>query len=134
MQCTLLNIATVKEESFKQIIFLCCCLSNSLDRFTLATKSIFLVAFYFYNKGESMTNFFALQCKRLYDNYAFTYRIFSSSEKLKAQLYSQTLNDFDTIAKKSIATGFHQSEVQFYTRMFKCKLSTHYYSRVKLPA
>lgn len=48
-----------------------------------------------------------------------------------AQLYSQTLNDFDTIAKKSLATGFPQSEVQFYTRMFKRKLSIHYYSRVK---
>lgn len=35
-----------------QITFLYCCLSNLLDRFTLATKSIFLVAFYFYNKGE----------------------------------------------------------------------------------
>ena len=48
-----------------------------------------------------------------------------------AQLYSQTLNDLDTIAKKSLATGFPKSEVQFYTRMFKRKLSTHYYSRVK---
>ena len=60
--------------------------------------------------------------------------MFRSSEKLIAQLYSQTLNDLDTIAKKSLATGFPQSEVQFYTRMFKRKLSTHYYSRVKLPA
>ncbi|EGD37504.1 hypothetical protein HMPREF9383_0535 [Streptococcus sanguinis SK150] len=42
----------MKEESFNQITFLYCCLSNLLDRFTLATKSIFLVAFYFYNKGE----------------------------------------------------------------------------------
>lgn len=57
--------------------------------------------------------------------------MFRSSEKLQAQLYSQTLNDFDTIAKKSLATGFPQSEVQFYTRMFKRKLSIHYYSRVK---
>lgn len=57
--------------------------------------------------------------------------MFRSSEKLQAQLYSQTLNDLDTIAKKSLATGFSQSEVQFYTRMFKRKLSIHYYSRVK---
>ena len=57
--------------------------------------------------------------------------MFRSSEKLKAQLYSQTLNDFDIIAKKSLATGFPQSEVQFYTRIFKRKLSIHYYSRVK---
>jgi len=57
--------------------------------------------------------------------------MFRSSEKLKAQLYSQTLNDFETIAKKSLATGFPKSEVQFYSRMFKRKLSIHYYSRVK---
>ena len=57
--------------------------------------------------------------------------MFRSSEKLMAQLYSQTLNDLDTLAKKSLATGFPQSEVQFYTRMFELKLSTHYYSRVK---
>ena len=57
--------------------------------------------------------------------------MFRSSEKLTAQLYSQTLNDLDAIAKKSLTTGFPQSEVQFYTRMFKRKLSIHYYSRVK---
>ena len=52
MQSTLLNVATVKEESFNQITFFYGCLSNLLDRFTLATKSsFFLVAFYFYNKG-----------------------------------------------------------------------------------
>ena len=55
MQCTLLNVATVKDESFNQITFLYCCLSNLLDRFTLATKSIFLVAFYFYNKGTKFS-------------------------------------------------------------------------------
>ena len=57
--------------------------------------------------------------------------MFRSSEKLQAQLYSQTLNDLNTIAKKSIATGSPQSEVQFYTRMYKSKLSTHYYLKVK---
>ena len=57
--------------------------------------------------------------------------MFRSSEKLQAKLYSQTLSDLNTIAKKSIATGFPTSEVQFYTRMFKRKLSIHYYSRVK---
>ena len=81
-----------------------------------------------------MTNFFTLQCQRLYDNYTFTYRIFSSSDKLTSQLYTQALNDLDSLAKKSLITGFSQSEVQFYTRMFKSKLSIHYYSRVKLPA
>jgi len=57
--------------------------------------------------------------------------MFRSSEKLLAQLYTQTLNDLDTMARKSQATGFPQSEVQFYTRMFKRKLLIHYYSRVK---
>ena len=57
--------------------------------------------------------------------------MFRSSEKLQAQLYSQTLGDLNILAKKSIATGFSQSEVQFYTRMFKRKLSIHYYSKVK---
>lgn len=57
--------------------------------------------------------------------------MFRSSEKLQAQLYSQTLGDLNTLAKKSIATGFSQSEVQFYTRMFKRKLSIHYYSGIK---
>ena len=81
-----------------------------------------------------MTNFFALQCKRLYDNYTFTYRIFSSSDKLTSQLYTQALKDLDSLAKKSLITGFSHAEVEFYTRMFKRKLSTHYYSIVKLPA
>lgn len=82
-----------------------------------------------------MTNFFfALQCQRLYDNYTFTYRIFSSSDKLIAKLYTQALNDLDSLAKKSLITGFSHAEVEFSTRMFKRKLSTHYYSRVKLPA
>ena len=57
--------------------------------------------------------------------------MFRSSEKLQAQLYSKTLSDLNTLAKKSIATGFPQSEVQFFTRTFKRKLFIHYYSRVK---
>jgi len=44
--------------------------------------------------------------------------MFRSSEKLQAQLYSQTLSDLNTIAKKSIATGFPQSEVQFILEWF----------------
>lgn len=80
-----------------------------------------------------MTKFFALQCQRLYDNYTFTYRIFSSSSKLTSQLYTQALNDLDSLSKKSLITSFYHAEVEFYTRMFKRKLSTHYYSRVKLP-
>ncbi len=81
-----------------------------------------------------MTNFFCTTCQRLYDNYTFTYRIFSSSDKLIAQLYTQTLNNLESLAKKSLITGFSHAEVEFYTRMFKSKLSIHYYSRVKLPA
>lgn len=81
-----------------------------------------------------MTNFFRTTCKRLYDNYTFTYRVFSSSDKLIAQLYTQALNNLESLAKKSLVTGFSHAEVEFYTRMFKCKLSSHYYSRVKLPA
>ena len=78
-----------------------------------------------------MTNFFTLQSQRLYDNYTFTYRIFSSSDKLTTQLYTQALNDLDSLAKKSLITEFSYAGVEFYTRMFKRNLSTHYYSRVK---
>ncbi|ORO86902.1 hypothetical protein B7703_05465 [Streptococcus mitis] len=60
--------------------------------------------------------------------------MFSSSDKLTTQLYTQALNDLDSLAKKSLITGFSHAEVKFYTRMFKRKLSTHYYSKVKLPA
>ena len=58
-----------------------------------------------------MTNFLALQCKRLYDNYTFTYRFFSSSDKLIAKLYTQALNDLDSLAKKPLVTGFSHAEV-----------------------
>lgn len=58
-----------------------------------------------------MTNFLALQCKRLYYNYTFTYRISSSSDKLIAKLYTQALNDLDSLAKKPLVTGFSHAEV-----------------------
>lgn len=111
-------------------------LSIYLNRLTLKLLSILFLSssFAFIIKEETMTNFLALQCKRLYDNYTFTYRIFSSSDKLIAQLYTQALNNLESLAKKSLVTGFSHAEVEFYTRMFKRKLSTHYYSRVKLPA
>ena len=111
-------------------------LSIYLDRLTLKLLCIlFLSSFFTFTiKEDTMTNFFTLQCQRLYDNYTFTYRIFSSSDKLTSQLYTQALNDLDSLAKKSLITGFSHAEVEFYTRMFKRKLSTHYYSRVKLPA
>ena len=82
-----------------------------------------------------MTNFFShYNVKRLYDNYTFTYRIFSSYDRPTAQLYTQALNDLDSLAKKSLTTGFSHAEVEFYTRMFRRKLSTHYYSKMKLSA
>ncbi len=61
----------------------------------------------------------------------FTYKIFSSSDRVTTQLYTQALNDLDSLAKKSLITEFSYAGVEFYTRMFKRKLSTHYYSRVK---
>lgn len=51
-----------------------------------------------------MTNFFRTTYQRLYDNYTFTYRIFSSSDKLIAQLYTQALNNLESLAKKSLIT------------------------------
>ena len=60
--------------------------------------------------------------------------MFSTSEQLQGQLYHQAQKALDKLANQSLLTGFAQGEVQFYTRMFKRKLSTHYYSRVKLSA
>lgn len=57
--------------------------------------------------------------------------MFSASEQLQGQLYHQAQKDLDKLANQSLITGFAQSEVQFYTRMFKRKLFSHYYSRVK---
>lgn len=93
-------------------------LSIYLNRLTLKLLSILFLSssFAFIIKEETMTNFLALQCKRLYDNYTFTYRIFSSSDKLIAQLYTQALNNLESLAKKSLVTGFSHAEVEFYTR------------------
>ncbi len=57
--------------------------------------------------------------------------MFSVSEQLQGQLYHQAQKDLDKLANQSLLTGFAQGEVHFYTRMFKRKLFTHYYSRVK---
>jgi hypothetical protein len=57
--------------------------------------------------------------------------MFSTSEQLQGQLYHQAQKDLDQLAHKSLDTGFSHGEVQFYKRMFKRKLFTHYYSRVK---
>ena len=78
-----------------------------------------------------MTNFFALQCKRLYDNYEFTYGMFSESDKLQAKLYAQAQIDLDHLADAARQKWLCSWDIQFYSRMFKRKLFTHYYSRVK---
>ena len=57
--------------------------------------------------------------------------MFSASEQLQRQLYHQAQKDLDKLANQSLLTGFAHGDVQFYTRMFKRKLFTHYYSRVK---
>ena len=57
--------------------------------------------------------------------------MFSASEQLQGQLYHQAQKDLDKLSNQSLLTGFTHGEVQFYTRMFKRKLSIHYYSRVK---
>ena len=75
--------------------------------------------------------FFALQCKRLYDNYEFTYGMFSESDKLQAKLYAQAQIDLDNLADDARRNGYDHGDIQFYSRMFKRKLFTHYYSRVK---
>ena len=56
--------------------------------------------------------------------------MFSASEQLQGQLYHQAQKALDKLANQSLLTGFAQGEVQFYTRMFKRKLFTQYYSRV----
>ena len=60
--------------------------------------------------------------------------MFSASEQLQGQLYHQAQKALDKLANQSLLTGFAQGEVQFYTRMFKRKLHSLYYSRMKLPA
>lgn len=72
--------------------------------------------------------YFALKCKNLYDNYIFTCGMFNFSEKLQGYLYTQTLNEPESLAKKSIILGFPQSSMLFYTKLFKHKSLTHYYS------
>ena len=75
--------------------------------------------------------FFALQCKRLYDNYEFTYGIFCDSNELKAKLYFQAQTDLDHLAQDARKNGYAEGDIQLYSRVFKRKLFTHYYSRVK---
>ena len=57
--------------------------------------------------------------------------MFSESDKLQAKLYAQAQIDLDHIADAASRNGYAYGDIQFYSRMFKRKLFTHYYSRVK---
>lgn len=57
--------------------------------------------------------------------------MFSESDKLQAKLYAQTQIDLDNLAQDARRNGYAHGDIQFYSRMFKRKLFTHYYSRVK---
>lgn len=57
--------------------------------------------------------------------------MFSESDKLQAKLYAQAQNDLDHLADAARRNGYSHGDIQFYSRMFKRKLFTHYYSRVK---
>ena len=82
-------------------------------------------------KEKWWLTFFALQCKRLYDNYEFTYNMFSYSPKLQAKLYAQALIDLEHLVQEARRNSYPSGDIQFYSRQFKRKLFTHYYSRVK---
>ena len=59
--------------------------------------------------------------------------MFSESDKLQAKLYAQAQAqvDLDHLAQDARKNGYAHGDIQFYSRMFKRKLFTHYYSRVK---
>lgn len=57
--------------------------------------------------------------------------MFSESDKLQAKLYAQAQIDLDNLADDARRNGYDHGDIQFYSRMFKRKLFTHYYSRVK---
>ena len=56
--------------------------------------------------------------------------MFSESDKLQAKLYAQAQIDLDHLAQDARRNGYAHGDIQFYSRMFKRKLFTHYYSRV----
>lgn len=56
--------------------------------------------------------------------------MFSESDKLQAKLYAQAQIDLDHLADAARRNGYAHGDIQFYSRMFKRKLFTHYYSRV----
>ena len=57
--------------------------------------------------------------------------MFSESDKLQAKLYAQAQIDLDRLVQDAHRNGYVHGDIQFYSRMFKRKLFTHYYSRVK---
>ena len=57
--------------------------------------------------------------------------MFSESVKLQAKLYAQAQIDLDHLADDAHRNGYAHGDIQFYSHMFKRKLFTHYYSRVK---
>ena len=57
--------------------------------------------------------------------------MFSYSPKLQAKLYAQTLIDLDHLVQDARKNNYPSGDIQFYSRQFKRKLFTHYYSRVK---
>lgn len=57
--------------------------------------------------------------------------MFSESDKLQAKLYAQAQIDLDHLTQDARRNGYAYGDIQFYSRMFKRKLFTHYYSRVK---
>ena len=57
--------------------------------------------------------------------------MFSYSPKLQAKLYAQALLDLDHIVQEARKNSYPSGDIHFYSRQFKRKLFTHYYSRVK---
>jgi len=57
--------------------------------------------------------------------------MFDNSESLLSKLYTQALVDIDHLVSKAKETGFAYGDIELYSRMYKRKLFTHYYARVK---
>ncbi|KAF1306595.1 hypothetical protein [Streptococcus sanguinis] len=57
--------------------------------------------------------------------------MFGNSEELQGKLYTKAIKDIDDMVAKYKKTGFSSAELAFYSRLYKRKLFTHYYSRVK---
>lgn len=57
--------------------------------------------------------------------------MFSESDKLQAKLYAQAQIDLDHLVQDAHRNGYAYGDIDLYSRMYKRKLFTHYYSRVK---